>query len=133
MKILISGRKGADSGYTRYTLRFSDIHDLVHDLVTDKWMETIRSNEIDRYPEPFRDQVSQVDERHHTDWLVKFDNEIEIAAGGLGLPCIRSKDTDTPHMKPFPEFRSHAPQLVQYLGSVLHDLFRELLAVHIFE
>ncbi len=82
--------------------RFSDIHDLVHDLVTDKWMETIRSNEIDRYPEPFRDQVSQVDERHHTDWLVKFDNEIEIAAGGLGLPCIRSKDTDTPDMKPFP-------------------------------
>jgi len=60
----------------------------MHDLIAYKGMKSIRSNKIDGNIESVGEEVFELHERHHADWLVKFHNEIEIACFSLVFPGI---------------------------------------------
>jgi len=100
--------------------RFSDIHDLVHDLVADEGMKAFRSNEIDSNIETIRDQVFQVHECHHAYRMIEFHHKVEIALFGLVFSGVRTKDTDAPDVIPLLKLMPHVPQLIHYGGCIPH-------------
>ena len=57
---------------------FSDIFDLFLDLVHDERMKSFGCDEIDNESESVRNEVFQVRTCHQTDWLVEFNNNVDI-------------------------------------------------------
>jgi hypothetical protein len=101
-------------------VHFSGIDYLVQHLITDQRVQAIGCDKVDPEIEPPGELVFLVHKCQHADGPGEFDHEVEIALIGLCFFGIRAKDPDPFDRVLFLKLVPHAPQLVQYPGSVLH-------------
>lgn len=94
----------------------------MHHPVADERVEAVWCDKVDPEIELLGKQVFEVHKCQHPDRPGEFHYEVEIALVCLRFFCVRAKDPDPFHMVLLFELVPHAPQLVQYPGSVLHML-----------
>jgi len=93
-------------------------------------MEPVWGTEIDPHPEGVFQECLKVDKRHHTDGLIEFNDEIDIAPVFLFFPGVRTENADLPDMKPVMELILKSPHLSYNIRLCLHlpdGLFAVLL------